>query len=113
MTGLYFVLVLILMLGFCKPDGKYSESKYFENKDLSKGTLDEIQGALWDISLAKLDLKIMETRLQAIVDSSSYFFNTENEVEKAVDTDAYENGWKDNEESSAPVNEGKAYQFML
>ena len=113
MARLCFFFVLMLMLGFCKPEGKYSESKYFENKELSKGTLDEIQGALWDIGLANLDLKIMETRLQAIVDSSSYFFNTENEVEKAVDTDAYENGWKDNEESSAPVNEGKAYQFML
>ena len=74
----------MLMLGFCKPEGKYSESKYFENKELSKGTLDEIQGALWDIRLANLDLKIMETKLKAIVDSSSYFFNTENELEKAV-----------------------------
>ena len=112
MTRQCFLLVFMLMLGFCKPEGKYSESKYFENKELSKGTLDEIQGALWDIRLANLDLKIMETKLKAIVDSSSYFFNTENELEKAVGTDAYENGWKDKEDSSAPaapVNEGKAY----
>ena len=67
--------------------GKFSDSKYFDNK------LDEIQGAIDDTVKAGMDLKIMEGRLQNIVDASSYFFRTESATEYAVDAEPYINGW--------------------
>ena len=67
--------------------GRFSDSKYFDNK------LDEIQGAIDDTVKAGMDLKIMEGRLQNIVDASSYFFRTESATEYAVDAENYINGW--------------------
>ena len=67
--------------------GRFSDSKYFDNK------LDEIQGAIDDTVKAGMDLKIMEGRLQNIVDASSYFFRTESATEYAVDAEPYINGW--------------------
>lgn len=106
MSIVHVFLALVLMIGSSKPEGKYSKSKYFENKEESKGTLDEIQGALYDIMLAWKDLKAMETNLQNIVDSSSYFFRAESAVEFAVDADPYGNAWKNGGDSSN-ANEGK------
>ena len=67
--------------------GKFSESKYFDNK------LDSIQGAIDDTIKAGLDLKLMEGSLENIVAASSYFFRTESATEYAVDAEAYINGW--------------------
>ena len=61
--------------------------KYFDN------ALDEIQGALQDTIRAGLDLETMESRLQSVVDASSFFFRSESAVEYAVASDAYKNLW--------------------
>ena len=75
------------------PAGTYGDadgepkSKYFENN------LDGIQGALKDISKAGEDLKILENKLEAIVDDSAKIFKAESVLEDAVDKTAYLNPW--------------------
>ena len=61
---------------------------YFKNK------LNHIQEALDDIVRAGMDLETMETKLQDIVNFSSYFYRTESATEYATDSNAYANGWK-------------------
>ena len=84
----------MLALTSCESGGTYSTSKYFEN------TLDEVQGALIDISSAKIDLDVMERKLEAIVDGSSVIYKTETVLENAVAKNAYENAWKESEDDS-------------
>jgi len=60
---------------------------YFQNK------LNQIQEALDDTVRAGMDLETMETKLQNIVNFSSFFFRTESATEYATDQDAYANAW--------------------
>ena len=86
MFGIF--LVLLLTIVSTKAEGKFSTSRYYD------GTLDEIQGALIDIASAKLDMEVMEGKLEQIVSASSAIFKTESYVEWAVDRCAYKNAWK-------------------
>ena len=70
------------------PEGKYSTSRYFENK------LDDVQGAITDILIGGENLKIMEGKLQALVDDSQKIYDAEIVAEDAVDKNAYDNAWK-------------------
>jgi len=63
-------------------------------KDYFTEGLKSVQGAIRDTLKAAQDLQTMETRLQDIVNLSSYFFRTESVTEYAVDADAYANDWK-------------------
>ena len=63
-------------------------------KDYFMEGLKSVQGAIRDTLKAAQDLQTMETRLQDIVNLSSYFFRTESVTEYAVDADAYANDWK-------------------
>merc|ERR1712136_549943 len=67
--------------------------------DYFKFKLHEIQGAIDDTIKAGMDLEDMEGSLQNIVNLSSYFFRTESATEYAVDKDAYENSWAENDDS--------------
>ena len=67
--------------------GEFSDSKYFTN------VLDNIQGALIDTVMGGEDLKVMISKLEALVDESSSFFLAESVAEYAVNKDAYSNSW--------------------
>jgi len=66
------------------------------------GPLEEIQGAIYDTIRAGNDLETLETRLQNIADSSSYFFRAESAIEYAVDSAPYLNGWQDSGSQGSP-----------
>ena len=67
--------------------GEFSDSKYFTN------VLDNIQGAIIDTVMGGKDLKIMMSKLEALVDESTNFFLAESYAEYAVNKDAYANAW--------------------
>jgi len=74
-----------------RPDGDYGtegDGRYFENN------LDGLQGALVDISKAGEDLKILETKLEGLVDGSGLIYKAESELENSVGKDVYNNAWK-------------------
>ena len=87
------------------PQGTFSDVKYFENG------LDEIQGAILDTIAAGEDLKLVETRLQNIVDASSFFYRAESAIEYAVDASGYTNGWSS--DSFIAGNVGKIFSVSL
>jgi len=64
-----------------------NEVAYFDAK------LASVQGAITDTINAGMDLEDMETKLQGIVDASSFFFRTESATEYAVATDGYDGTW--------------------
>ena len=68
--------------------GLEGNGRYFENN------LDNLQGALEDISKAGEDLEIIETKLEAIVDGSALVFKAESVLENAVAKTVYTNAWK-------------------
>ena len=67
---------------------KFSSSHYFSN------VLNNIQGALEDIFIGGQNLKIMEEKLQNMVNESGAFFKAESVAEFAVDAKPYNNAWK-------------------
>ena len=81
-----FAALAIMATGEEAPQ-MFSSVAYFTDK------LNSIQGALEDTINAGKDIKSMENSLQAIVDSSSFFFRTESSIEYAVDAEVYTNSW--------------------
>ena len=65
-----------------------NEEEYFQAK------LKSVQGAIKDTLNAGKDLETMETKLQNIVNFSSFFYRTESATEHATNRNAYGNGWK-------------------
>ena len=67
---------------------KFSSVHYFSN------VLNNIQGALEDIFIGGENLKIMEEKLQNMVNESGAFFKAESVAEYAMDAKPYNNAWK-------------------
>ena len=61
--------------------------------DYFKENLKSVQGAIKDTLNAGKDLETMETKLQNIVNFSSFFYRTESATEHATNRNAYANGW--------------------
>ena len=78
-----------------------------EGPDYFDNTMESIQGALEDTIRAALDLEIMETRLQGIVDGSSYFFRAESAAEYAVAANLYQNAWKGKSKPEQSIKKNK------
>ena len=74
-----------------RPEGDYGtegDGRYFENN------LDGLQGALVDISKAGEDLKVLENKLECLVDGSALIYKAESVLENSVGKDVYINAWK-------------------
>ena len=86
----------VVVLALCatiraRPEGDYGtegDGRYFENN------LDGLQGALEDISKAGEDLKILETKLEGLIDGSALIYKAESVLENSVGKDVYINAWK-------------------
>ena len=70
------------------------EPKFFSSVHYFSNVLNNIQGALEDIFIGGENLKIMEEKLQNMVNESGAFFKAESVAEYAVDAKPYNNAWK-------------------
>ena len=87
----FFVALALSATIQARAEGDYGtdgKGRYFEND------LDGLQGALEDISKAGEDLKILETKLEGLVDGSALIYKAESVLENSVGKDVYINAWK-------------------
>jgi len=71
-----------------------------DDPDYFQAKLKSVQGAIKDTLRAGQDLQTMESKLQAIVAASSYFYRAESATEYATDRNAYANEWNSGKSNS-------------
>ena len=92
-------LIVLGLTATVLSDDSGEETPFFSSISYFTNVLNSIQGALEDIFIGGENLKIMESKLEGMVDASSYFFRAESVSEYAMSSKPYTNAWKhDNKE---------------